>query len=346
MSNQSVTTSDQLRVKVWQGLTIVLGTIATLLAAWNLLFNNAPILGVVEVLLALFSLYIYRSFNLGRESRWSQYAYILLFVCIVAYAIVSRPFMNGIFVWPLFLPILAYLALGTRAGFIISLLSLLLLFSILSFKISEDSILGSSSVRLNFVFCYVLIWGISAVYEINRTRIEKNLEQLALTDVLTGVKNRLAFKRDFAARIESSDVFALILLDIDHFKKVNDEYGHETGDAVLRQLTSELKLMCGEANVYRHGGEEFCLLIDGEKEDVIVKAEKIRRDISQHIFGSNDLTLQVTISMGVAGLEDSQDGAVLLDIADHRMYQAKHQGRNRVVWLDSDSQQAVVNLPA
>ncbi len=336
MDPLKATSSDQLRIKVWQGLTTVMGTIAVILGVWNVGFNNAPVLGVVEFGLALFSFLIYRKFKQGRETLFLQYAYIALFIFIVGFAILSRPLMNGLFVWPLFLPILFYLSLGARDGFVLSVVSLVLAFIVLSIKLNNEVALNASTVRLNFGLCYVLIWGISAVYEHNRMRIEKDLEKLALTDVLTGTKNRLAFKRDFAARVASGENFGLLLLDIDHFKKVNDNYGHEAGDEVLRHLTSELNQSCGSGNLYRHGGEEFCLLVAGNAKQVTVQAERIREDISHYDFGA-ELPIQVTVSIGVATLEDSKEGAVLLDIADRRMYQAKRNGRNCVVAFDIET---------
>jgi len=129
----------------------------------------------------------------------------------------------------------------------------------------------------------------------------------------------------------------LILLDVDFFKKVNDEYGHLMGDSVLRQLAMRCQGACRIEDVLaRYGGEEFaCLLRQTDAEGAIVLAERMRRVVEaapfQHDHSGRGPSVPVTISLGVAELTpDMEEPEALIAAADRMLYRAKHAGRNRV----------------
>ncbi|HYZ48933.1 MAG TPA: GGDEF domain-containing protein, partial [Sphingomonas sp.] len=163
------------------------------------------------------------------------------------------------------------------------------------------------------------------------------LERQAQTDALTGLANRRGFM-DALARATAADEgpvpLALLVIDIDHFKRVNDQHGHATGDAILQRVAAHVARVAGSgAIVSRYGGEEFVVALRGH--DLVragTIAERIRNSIGVTFDPGSDLP-SVTVSIGVAaGLSD--DLEALIADADCALYQAKNDGRNRVMLAD------------
>ncbi len=172
-----------------------------------------------------------------------------------------------------------------------------------------------------------------------RRRMNDELRLLATTDFLTGLPNRRAFMRrleDEHARLQRDPgaCAAVLLLDIDHFKHINDEHGHAAGDAVLRQLGGLLRDGQRKIDMLgRIGGEEFALLLPGTGPDAAaVYAERLRLRVAEAAMLLDDgLRLTVTISIGIAALGGADSGGdVGLRRADQALYCAKRGGRNRV----------------
>ena len=159
----------------------------------------------------------------------------------------------------------------------------------------------------------------------------------ALNDALTGAGNRLALnqnlERDIRSSKRSGQPLSLLVLDVDHFKSVNDNYGHAYGDEALKAVvdcvTATLRNVDG---LYRLGGEEFVVLLNNTDADACnLVAERIRQSIEQLQFQIDGQPLPMTASLGHATLRPTDDARSLLDRADQRMYAAKRNGRNRVV---------------
>lgn len=169
----------------------------------------------------------------------------------------------------------------------------------------------------------------------------RELEKLARRDALTGLHNRLALnerlREEFLRMKRSGHAYTILMADIDHFKKINDNYGHETGDAVLR-LLGQLLLHTVRATdfVARYGGEEFLLLLpDTSADNAIRVAEKLRQAIeAESMPGVGKITL--SIGLATARLEDIAEG-LALKLADDALYSAKHSGRNCVRCADRPS---------
>lgn len=169
-------------------------------------------------------------------------------------------------------------------------------------------------------------------------RIRRQWELAAATDYLTGLPNRRAImgtgEARFSAARRSGASFAVAVLDIDHFKAVNDRFGHDTGDAVLRHIAGILTRACRGPNmVGRQGGEEFVALFeDASESQAGVAAERLRRAVESADFLADGapVKLSVSIGVGVIGAQDVQF-ADLLRRADQALYAAKADGRNRVV---------------
>jgi two-component system cell cycle response regulator len=155
-------------------------------------------------------------------------------------------------------------------------------------------------------------------------------------DFLTGAWNRaeiLAFmQRELARARRDNTPVGIVLLDVDHFKKVNDEFGHEAGDSVLKEITKRLSASLREYDgIGRYGGEEFLLVIPGcNLATTIRRANQIRESISTQPIQTLLGPLAITVSMGATVGESAANSELLLRRADMALYQAKHNGRNRV----------------
>jgi len=165
------------------------------------------------------------------------------------------------------------------------------------------------------------------------------LEKLALTDALTGLPNRRAMEnwaagqQNGAARYGFS--FWVVLADLDHFKQVNDTFGHEAGDAVLQKFSKILKANTRRSDLSgRFGGEEFLLVLThATRENALAVIERIRSELEGTPFTFGKCTIRVTASFGLAGFEGHQKPSLfskLQTLADEALYAAKRGGRNRV----------------
>ncbi len=160
---------------------------------------------------------------------------------------------------------------------------------------------------------------------------------LALHDPLTGVYNRLAMDNMVAREIELSQrndtPLAMIALDIDFFKRVNDNYGHAFGDHVLKQLTECIKQQIRSTDaIFRYGGEEFNLLLNNTNlRGAQELAERVRKTIEQTPFTLDGVTINVTASMGISFFKENDSARDLFKRADDALYQAKASGRNKII---------------
>ena len=172
---------------------------------------------------------------------------------------------------------------------------------------------------------------------VSNAAVMSRLEELATTDGLTGCFNKRHFHDELTQRMHAATRFghnvSLVIVDIDHFKKVNDTYGHHVGDVVIRELGHILKRMrSGSDLVARFGGEEFCVLCDQTTtEGAAQLAERVRVELGQTSFDTEHGPLQVTCSLGVATYPDhATSQETLFEAADRALYAAKHAGRNQV----------------
>jgi diguanylate cyclase (GGDEF)-like protein len=166
----------------------------------------------------------------------------------------------------------------------------------------------------------------------------------AILDGLTRVFNRKHLEERIVLALEAAlrDAvpLSIIMIDVDHFKKVNDTYGHLGGDAVLKSVASLLTRQAGEDRIVaRYGGEEFCVIApNAELEETRALAEQMRAAVAAEVIPFEEHAIRVTSSAGVASLAccaDQRDRTTLLGIADRRLYAAKQGGRNRVIASDT-----------
>ncbi|MCW8883982.1 MAG: GGDEF domain-containing protein [Motiliproteus sp.] len=207
----------------------------------------------------------------------------------------------------------------------------------------------------------ILIFGL--VYQLLRISIAQlratqvKLQHIATTDELTGLLNRREimsraeqeFLRHQRACIYHPDSsFSAMMIDIDHFKQVNDHFGHTTGDAVLRQFSELLQEQCrGYTHVGRYGGEEFLILLpDTDLDKALVVAERLRMAVKSSPISHDSNSVTVTLSVGISTVnEQDSDFDQILVRADRALYHAKELGRDRVVteYCDKSDDQEIIN---
>ncbi len=175
-------------------------------------------------------------------------------------------------------------------------------------------------------------------------RLQTDLNRLAAIDGLTGCYNRRALlelaEREIARCERSAADLAVMMIDIDHFKPLNDTHGHAAGDAILVQVVQRARATLRPVDLFgRYGGEEFCVVLPGlAPGDTLSVAERLRTAVSGLPCTVGTLSLSVTISMGVAHYGgDGRSVAELIAAADAALYQAKTAGRDRVVFATTDT---------
>ncbi|MBB4304873.1 diguanylate cyclase (GGDEF)-like protein [Rhodobium orientis] len=166
---------------------------------------------------------------------------------------------------------------------------------------------------------------------------QRQLRRAAESDALTGLWNRSAFARSASALLGSDPQArrprCLLFIDADHFKRLNDSLGHLAGDEALVVLADVLRTQCRTSDlVARMGGEEFAVLLrDADEEVGRATAERIRKAVFARTVTSRNLTVNLSVSIGVAAQQPGDDLESLLSAADHALYEAKGAGRNCVL---------------
>lgn len=180
----------------------------------------------------------------------------------------------------------------------------------------------------------------------NLELIMKNrvLAEVSARDALTGLYNRWYVMEKIESEMNRSlrhgSPVALLMLDIDHFKRINDSFGHAAGDNVLRSFGQVLRESCRVYDVPgRYGGEEFCIILPETRiGNTTAVAERIRQRLATSRFDVGAEEVSITASIGIAGMDSAGEeglvtSAALIDRADRALYSAKHRGRNRIeVW--------------
>ncbi|MFC1650075.1 GGDEF domain-containing protein, partial [Candidatus Latescibacterota bacterium] len=182
---------------------------------------------------------------------------------------------------------------------------------------------------------------INSVIDQNKLLVERNQK-----DPLTNIYNRTTFEELFNLELQRyqryQDTFSLLMFDIDHFKNVNDVYGHEAGDKVLKGIASCITNILRETDVFaRFGGEEFIILLPKANIEKCAKvAEKLRNTVLNTEFSYDNAKVPITVSVGVTEIQSSdKDFLTIFKRADSFMYIAKNEGRNKVI-SDLDNKRA------
>lgn len=304
-------------------------------------FNDHRPLAVFELTASTVLLFSARRIEASVYLQWYVYTYLIAAFCFFLFIITEPDSSRFAFVWVFMMPVMSYLLLGRKAGFFLAAP-----FMLAGGFFFYHQLAGMGSARLmidflNPVVCGLLIMLFMHVYENRRSDAQERLVSLAQTDDLTGLPNRSYFQATLSRTIDeaerSQNRFALVLMDIDHFKRVNDTLGHDAGDEVLRHIGDCLSERLRKTDfVARLGGEEFGLILrDVDRARARTLVEELRQRIEHHKVAYDDTEIRITASFGL-GLwpGDASRPNELYQVADRRLYGAKHAGRNRIVDQD------------
>ena len=195
--------------------------------------------------------------------------------------------------------------------------------------------LSLSAIQIQEKWCAIAV--IRDITE--RKKMEAELRRLATTDALTGVDNRRSFMEKAEHEIRRAqrygNPFAMIMVDIDFFKSINDKYGHQAGDLVLQKMAQAIKSALRKSDIFgRIGGEEFSIvLIETERETALMTGERIRSCIEALSINTGKETIHITVSIGVTFFKEGDDISTLSKRSDEALYAAKEKGRNCLVSL-------------
>jgi diguanylate cyclase (GGDEF)-like protein len=175
------------------------------------------------------------------------------------------------------------------------------------------------------------------IYPLRNALLYKQAVEKAYNDPLTGLNNRAAFDKSIEQEVDLATrhghSLSLMMLDLDRFKQINDNYGHIVGDAVLKSFADcIMECMRSSDIVFRYGGEEFVILLrNTELAGAILLAERMRENVENMKFDYNNVKLNISVSIGLSDFREGDDRFTLVERADKLLYKAKESGRNQVV---------------
>ncbi|MDX1634546.1 MAG: GGDEF domain-containing protein [Marinobacter sp.] len=302
--------------------------------------HHALILWLFAALVAVNMVVFWRTGNRTRQKTGMILIVALLFAYLMASGGESNTGPLWFYVFP---PLLFYLT-DLRTGTLLLLgclafAAVVFRFPQLPFVLAEYSndfqLRFFATITFESIFCYVL--------EASRRKARNELvglaimhERAARTDELTGLANRRDIHQrllaEFGRYQRSGHHFSVVLIDLDLFKRINDEYSHNAGDAVLKQFADLMRSVLRQADLpARWGGEEFLVLLpDTSLVQALTLAERLREAVDETPFRYQDRRLPVTISAGVCSISQSGSIDQLLRQADLNLYEAKQAGRNRI----------------
>ena len=328
-----------LRTMLW-----IMAVISIGLALSNFSATNGQPFIIIEMSIGIYCLvFLKRLKQITHLRLWSLILLLTIFALIAGGIATKAMHVDGFF-WLLLMPPLSLLLLGLLRGAIMTLL-----FGIVGvILVTTTQRLPDNSLDVpllvNAIVSYLSIWAMSHVYETCRLNIINKLQHAAAHDPLTGLYNRLhlenIFQRLRAHHQKKLQSFALLLIDVDYFKQLNDRFGHEVGDNVLADLASRMRQLTHENDwLFRVGGEEFCILLPNHnQEQAFDCAELIRRTVAEHRVTCQQKHVSFTISVGIAMWPlEGENLDALYRSADNALYQAKHLGRNQTVTNEEQS---------
>ncbi|MES1925364.1 GGDEF domain-containing protein [Salinisphaera sp. T31B1] len=316
-------------------LTVICGAVFIVI---NLRIGNLP-LAMAEAGMGLYALVLMLVVKRTRRLERLALAYLLPFCTVMMFALASPLTGSSVFIWVLLIPVVSHLLLGRWLGGALALAYLVIAAGIFVWRHGTNSVESQSiEVIANILLAALCIFVFSHIHEYSRERADRALLRLAMADPLTGLANRARFLDRTAAEqarhARKGTPFAVLIVDLDFFKQVNDSHGHAVGDIVLRTIADVIRRQVGSEDLAaRLGGEEFAvLLVDCDRRDARARADRLCRSIADTHTRHGSDAIRVTASIGIGCVDvDGNEFDSLFSAADARLYQAKAGGRNRVV---------------
>ncbi len=323
ISNSPFQRKFRLKHTFW--LSITAGVLILLISIFHILFQSKQIgFGALAVSIGL----LLTSWHCYKKTYNSTYTFLLLIpfaTFFVAYQIVSIGISFSFWCYPTVL--LFYFVLTEHQARISNFL-----FVAVSLPLAWNLFDTPEAIRFSVTLIIVSVY--AAIFLRVISGQNEELSQMVITDTLTGLYNRSLLKDSLEQAIHLSNradtSYTLITLDIDHFKRINDDLGHEMGDQVLIGLSTFLKSFFRDSDrVFRIGGEEFLILVHNSDQKCSIKlAEKLRVGVENLQLLPNR---SITVSVGVAEKGSEQDWKKWMRTCDMNLYKAKNSGRNKVV---------------
>ncbi|MDK2807674.1 MAG: hypothetical protein PWP24_407 [Clostridiales bacterium] len=313
------------------------GQVNTTLSIYLVKYLLSPF--VINMCIVCLTYHIWKSKKLSQTQRIYWISMLFIFLCMVVYCVhVVFPTLFFIFAIPVLLTVIygAYRLTGLSA--LSSLAALLISEIFIRWDVDKVSIFEDRNKFASFIISICILIGFSVVCMVvirfekqkNEVVIEKELERYKLkqkiqTDELTGIYNRTAL-REAIYKMEqdtSDNCYVLAMIDLDDFKKLNDQFGHMEGDRCLVLFGEILKKNCGQAIPFRYGGDEFCILFQNQTiEEVKEICQRIQADLEQANL-KEKFASWFTASFGISCYQKNSDSAQLFINTDKALYQSK-----------------------
>ncbi|WP_233544104.1 GGDEF domain-containing protein [Salinisphaera sp. Q1T1-3] len=297
-------------------------------------------LAILELTMVGFAAVIKYKLRHGEPVNRAVWSYLLPFLGALVYALYSAPNLS-VFVWILLIPTLCHRLLGPRSGSLIGCGFLVLAGVVVVSRFKFQPSIDDISMVADVMLCSVALFALSLVHEIELTRADRKLRERADVDSLTRLATRGRFREMFEQRRaavrhlpdSAQRTVALILIDIDFFKKINDTYGHDVGDRVLAAVSGRLLHNCRQQDLLgRIGGEELAICMFAlDQAEAEMHAERLRRCVADAPIRTHGHAIVVTLSLGVVLFDLARNTFdTMFSEADRRLYAAKRAGRNKV----------------
>ncbi len=332
--------------KIWLlNVCCVVGVLFLIPISIRSLYLRSTLLFTIDIgVIAFFTLsyfFLRKTSNFTVASHFLTHSLFVLFIFLVHSGGVDNTGPVWVFIYPMITLFLYDLKKGMVYSLIFTLCILAILFS------PFDFLRGTTypiEFKRRIMYSYFLVLSITIVYEyarrvtfISMIKVSEQLEKEAKHDTLTGLLNRrginerLDYEHTFAHRNETE--YSVILGDIDHFKSINDQYGHDGGDYVLKEISHVLAhIVRGQDLVARWGGEEFLFLLpDTDQKGAYILGEKIRKAVEDLTINYESKKIKITMSFGTASIKPNLPYEEGIITADGYLFKSKAQGRNRVL---------------
>lgn len=321
-------------------MSLILGATGLTLGAFAMLQLSAgnTLFAVFELITCGVLLWGSRGIRRAKRLDLWIYLYLLPTFCFLIYIILMPHASATAFTWTYLMPVMSYLLLGKRRGALLALpfIAAAMVLYFLRYSLPLDAA-GLIDIG-NAILCGLLLMVFVHLYETRRALAYQQLEYLAQTDPLTGVASRGSFKRSLLRAIREAErsrsTLVLVLMDIDHFKSVNDRWGHDAGDHALCHICELLldRLRITDS-LGRLGGEEFGLLLRStDNTSATPLVEQLRQQIAENPLSYGGQAIELSATFGLAEWPaDGRSPDELYRCADRRLYRGKQLGRNRLI---------------